>query len=188
MMKLKKFCYRCGKETNDLVNGLCKECRMEIEEKPEKEEEIVEIVICPRCGRIKKGKTWVYEDIDKLVEKYKKEGKVVREKYRICEDCMKISSGYHESVMQLRGFEKEEVIKIEEMFYSSGEKFFKKEEKHGPNFYFLRKHAAEKLAKRIQKMFKSVEIKKSYKLITVKDGKRVYRNYISVRKNEQERK
>ncbi len=184
---MKKFCYRCGKITDDLKDGLCSECRRELEnENKELERKVIEIIICPRCGRIKKDGKWEYDDVEELKSKYKSEGFEVREKYRICEDCLKISSGYHESVLQLRGFNKEETMKVEEIFYSSGEKFFSKEEKHGKDFYFLRKKSAEKMAKKIQKMFKNVEIKKSYKLITVKDGKRVYRNYVSVRKNEEE--
>jgi len=46
----------------------------------------------------------------------------------------------------------------------------------------MRKPLAEKIARRIKRTFKNIEIKKSFELVTVKDGKRVYRNYISVRK------
>ncbi len=56
-----KFCFLCGKETNDLVKGYCEDCynkEFKLVEVPEQ----LTFTICSRCGRIKHRNNW--EDID----------------------------------------------------------------------------------------------------------------------------
>lgn len=186
---MKKFCYRCGKVTDDLEEGLCKDCRGMITK-------TVEITICAKCGKIKEGKVWKSKqiesaikdkldareiDLEKNIAKTRKgeirfETKIKKE---ICTRCSRFASGYYESVLQLRNFSTEEIQRI---FSIINEEFRIEENKHGIDIYLMRKPLAEKIARKIKRIFKNIEIKKSFELVTVKDGKRVYRNYISVRK------
>lgn len=68
MKKLEKFCPKCGKETDELYEGLCKECfksEKKVIEIPEK----INITICPKCGRLKKGRKWKTEELKEFVKK-----------------------------------------------------------------------------------------------------------------------
>lgn len=61
-----KFCPKCGKETEELVEGLCSDCFRE-----ENEMEIpgkLEIDICKYCGRIKTGGSWRECSVEEAVE------------------------------------------------------------------------------------------------------------------------
>jgi len=186
---MKKFCYRCGREAENLENGLCEECR-ESDIKRVK----VTVILCPQCSRIKHAKVWKCTTIENFLKKRLKaekmdfekkmaetrKGKIrfeVKIKKEICPRCSKLLSGYHESVVQLRGFSQSDYGKIKIPF-----DHFLKETKHGTDVHFLNKTQAFSFVKKLKRTFKNLEIKKSYKLITVKDGKRVYRTYISVRK------
>ncbi len=192
---MRKFCYKCGKLTEDLENGLCEECR-----KKEKKVKVT-VRVCAKCNRVKEGKVWKDKSVEDFVKKRLKAKEIdfdehvaktpkgivgfeIEIKKEICATCSKIASGYYESVMQLRGFSHAEIEKI---LSKIKEPFFTKNTKHGVDVYFLRKPLAEKIARKIKKMFKNIEMKKSFELVTVKDGQRVYRNYVSVRKNEKEK-
>jgi len=194
-MLLRRFCYKCGRETEELTNGLCKECYEE-----EFKEVEVDLHICGKCGRIKEGKLWrsisVEEflksrlnakevDVENLIA-VKKSGEKVRIKLNVlketCTQCGKISGGYYEAVVQLRGFDEGEIERIKSFI---PDYFFEKACKEGIDLYFLRKRVAEKVARKIKRVFKNVTVKKTCELVTVKDGQRVYRNYLSVRKHEE---
>jgi len=60
---MKKFCYKCGKITDDLEDGLCKECKEIITK-------TVELTICSKCGKIKEGKVWKNKTIENAIKKY----------------------------------------------------------------------------------------------------------------------
>ncbi|HIQ49640.1 MAG TPA: hypothetical protein EYH56_00430 [Nanoarchaeota archaeon] len=191
---MKKFCYKCGKITDDLEDGLCKECKEIITK-------TVELTICSKCGKIKEGKVWKNKtienaikdklnaidiDFEKNIAKTRR-GEIkfeVKIKKEICIHCSRFASGYYESVLQLRNFSSQDIQRI---FSLIKENFRIEENKHGIDIYLMRKPLAEKIARKIKRIFKNVEIKKSFELVTVKDGKRVYRNYISVRKHEEKR-
>ncbi|MFP4634072.1 MAG: NMD3-related protein [Candidatus Aenigmatarchaeota archaeon] len=71
MIRIKeKFCPKCGKETEEMYEGLCEECFREgFEWKfPEK----IEITACKFCGKIKEGGQWrdipLKEGVKKRVE------------------------------------------------------------------------------------------------------------------------
>ncbi len=186
---MEKFCYKCGKTTENLEEGLCENCR-NIKVK------VVEITFCVKCGKIKEGKLWKKKEIKKAIKDklnareinfennmaVTQKGKIkfeVKTKKEICVACSRFAGGYYESVLQLRGFSQEEIEKI---FSFIQEEFRFEKTKHGIDVYLMHKPLAEKIARKIKRIFKNIEIKKSYKLVTVKDGKRVYRNYVSVRK------
>lgn len=186
---MKKFCYKCGKKTDNLEEGLCKDCRKEKIKK-------IEIILCAKCNKIKEGKVWKEKSLENAIKKRlkaknidfekniaeTKKGKIKFKalvKKEICTKCSRFASGYYEAVLQLRNFSKEEIQKI---FSIIPEEFRVEETKYGIDVYLMRKPLGEKIVRKIKRIFKNIEIKKSFELVTVKDGKRVYRNYISVRK------
>ena len=72
-----KFCFICGKKTDDLVDGLCEECHaanQELVKLPDK----IEIIVCPRCNRMTIGNKQADLDLAKFLRyKAKKRGKIV---------------------------------------------------------------------------------------------------------------
>ncbi len=190
---MRKFCYKCGKKTENLIEGLCRNC---VKEK--NKSFYLEVAYCPKCHRVKDGKLWREVQIENFIKKRLKAKKIDFDKKiaftskgeinfsfsikkEICIHCSRLSSGYYESVVQLRNFSEEELDKLPIRYLH-----FVKLTKHGPNIHFIKKSDANSFVRKIKRIFKNVRIKKSYKLVTVKDGKRVYRNYISVRKNEKD--
>lgn len=104
----------------------------------------------------------------------------------VCPTCSRKYGGYYEAVIQLRGerltkaleFIDERMTEIEakdpKAFY------FIEDAKGGLDFKIGSKKAANKLADMIRREFKT-DLKKSYKLVTRKDGNDVYRTYIAIR-------
>jgi nonsense-mediated mRNA decay protein 3 len=203
---MKKFCYLCGKKVSE--GNLCEECFLKMKSiaVPEK----IEIEICKRCSAIKSGKFWKKAEIKEVVKDFvkkecsvdvrdgkayvimripfgekllevKKEIEIVPKK-SICNSCSKLAGGYYESVLQVRNFDKiNEILSV-----AKSENFYVKNVKEGIDLYFLRKSSAERVAKKLKKMFKNIEIKKSFKLATRKNGKNLYRHFVLVRKIEEE--
>ena len=104
----------------------------------------------------------------------------------ICPFCSRKYGGYYEAILQLRGnfsplitdFIDDQMIlmskKERKAFYRI------KGVKNGFDFYIGSKSAANRLAESLKKKF-NAKIKRSFKLVTKKNGKNVYRNIISVR-------
>ena len=111
---------------------------------------------------------------------------------RLCEACSKRLSGYYEASIQLRfndmeGRRKEErimnfILKELEIIRANDPMAFCRVEKAGKYFDVLvgSKRAAEKTALLVKRKF-GAKMKKSYKLVTQREGKDVYRNVYSVR-------
>ncbi|MFP4045792.1 MAG: NMD3-related protein [Candidatus Aenigmatarchaeota archaeon] len=220
-----KFCPRCGKETEDLVEGLCEDCFQEKEELfvvPE----IIEVNVCKRCGRYKEKGEWKDGDLEEFLKKLarqsldsdrelsieeielreenqgykariKAKGKKIgmeeakgvefRINYGICNICSKISSGYFNTTLQLRGPEKklERALRVcEEIFDSAGnrEDFVSdvRKVRNGYDLYLSSKSLARKMVKQLTKRFET-EKKSSRTLYGEKDGKRIYRSTYLVR-------
>jgi len=104
----------------------------------------------------------------------------------ICPLCSKKYGGYYESILQLRGdfsvyitdFIGDQMILISKKDRKS---FYKiRKVRNGFDFYIGSKAAANKIAELLKKKY-NAKVKKSFKLITKKDGKNIYRNIISVR-------
>jgi nonsense-mediated mRNA decay protein 3 len=72
-MSFKKFCPKCGKETDILINGVCKECYLGNSDLFVIKE--INIDLCGRCGKIKSGLKWVLrsdvEIINEIIKKIK---------------------------------------------------------------------------------------------------------------------
>lgn len=62
---MQEFCPRCGKETKDLVKGLCVSCFLEKFRPVEFPSEIV-LEKCKHCGKIKSKGNWVLESDEAL--------------------------------------------------------------------------------------------------------------------------
>lgn len=102
----------------------------------------------------------------------------------MCPNCTRLFGGYYEAIIQLRGDFNQKTLSF---IADSAERFAKdqfgfyrvKEVKEGLDLYFGSTSIANKIADAL-KPFKP-EIKRSFKLVTRKDGKDIYRTVISVR-------
>lgn len=113
------------------------------------------------CGYIKPVKKLKYED--KNIE--------IRAIDNKCDECSKLSGNYYEAVLQIRN--KHAMNSISLPKYSIVETVDK-----GYNIRFMRKKDAEKLAKALRRQFTVIS---SCKLVGEKKGKKLYRNYYSVK-------
>ena len=97
-----------------------------------------------------------------------------------CDRCVKVRGGYHEAVLQIRGENKDKILnKVKRMLPKEEIVVTSMDElKNGYDIKFIKKNFAKAAAKQLKKGFK---VKESYKLIATKKGKRLYRNYYSVR-------
>ncbi len=131
----------------------------------------------------------IYGKIDDI--EYKEEKEVeIKVKLVQCKDCARKARGYYESILQIRGANKEELEEIKRVIYENiknfsredSKAFVSKEErlKEGLNFYMGSKKVARKIANILKKKYNAV-INESKKLYGLKDGKEVYRYTISVR-------
>ena len=62
---MKRFCVKCGTETNDLVNGLCENCYLD-KNKVLEFPEIIEIDLDNRTGKIRVGYHWIDKNDENL--------------------------------------------------------------------------------------------------------------------------
>lgn len=209
-----KFCFLCGKETEKLIEGYCKEC-FEKEFQLVKVSKEIEIIKCNKCEKFQFKNKWVDELDEAIVKNVKKLGDDVKVKVHvlngkvhvyakgfikghekqetyhvdvkikkiICKDCSRSGGGYYEAVLQLRGNTTDDILElIEKTLEKSRNRkaFYKtKELKEGIDYYVGSKSVANKLAETLRK--KGYKVKKTFKLITRKDGRNVYRTTISVR-------
>ena len=101
---------------------------------------------------------------------------------RLCKICGKVKGGYYEAIIQIRSDKKETVKEALKIVTKGIEKegglITKIEEKNGIDIYFTPKKIINKV---IRKLPQVKEMKKSYTLVTRKDGKNLYRNTILVR-------
>lgn len=124
------------------------------------------------------------EDSEKLKEEVHDVNIIVKK--TICSFCSKKYGGYYEAILQLRGdfsvfitdFIDDQIILMSK---KNRKAFYRiRKVKNGFDFYIGSKSAANKLAELLKKKF-NAKIKKSFKLITRKEGKDIYRSIISVR-------
>ncbi|MFB6199395.1 MAG: NMD3-related protein [Candidatus Nanohaloarchaea archaeon] len=132
-------------------------------------------------------KTFVraHAEKDELQDFYDTELRVEKSQ---CDSCAKFQGGFFKVKMQLRGDQDLEPVsnrvadKAAEATNQDRNDFLSNIEKNsdGFNFYF----STEKIAGKVLDMLKTFydpEIKRSYELVTERDGEKVYRNVISVR-------
>jgi len=105
----------------------------------------------------------------------------------VCSQCIRKWGGYYEAIVQIRGkYTRPMLDLVEEIVERSKGKdekaFISKisRVKGGFDYYLGSKKIAMKIASEMKKEY-DAEIKKSYELVTQKEGKDVYRNIYSVR-------
>ncbi len=197
----RKFCFVCGRETEKLKEGRCDRCYG-----PVNFPKTIEVTVCGRCGAMKLGNKWTEYDIKKFVSKKLKNKELeVREinkkllissagrtaeaslhkNIMICATCSKKSSGYYEAVIQLRGFEENELEIIRRVIAGWDKKTFYRMErvKDGVNIKIGNKSMVNGIAKAIKAKLPCKE-KKSSKLITRIDGRNVYRQFVLLRRQQ----
>lgn len=110
---------------------------------------------------------------------------VFHENRIICSSCSRKHSGYYEAVLQLRGFDENDLEKMEDIFGMLERKTFYRinEVKGGFDIKVGNKLAVGAAAGDIRKKFPS-EMKKSSKIVTKIDGRDVHRKFILIRKAE----
>lgn len=204
---MKQICIICGAEV--FKENLCELHFIEknkLFEIPEK----VNLKYCTNCGAYYDNR-WVKDDLENIIKSkiktnnrilrkevdvknnyamfickgYIKPSKKIKEETkrieikiekRKCDNCIKLLSGYYQAVFQIRGKRKEKILKHLMNLLGSNEIILEKI-KEGYDIKFIDK----KKASKISGLLKGFSIKKSYKLITEKKGKKLYRNYYAIR-------
>jgi len=205
-----KFCFVCGKKTERLIDGYCEDCYSKSSSLVEIPKNLF-ITQCRRCGKIKQSGLWlaigredfiknnikvlgknvkIIVDKDKIIVKgtlshSKKPKEEIHEiklltKKGLCLECTKELSGYYESIIQLRGeYYNEALVFIEKQIKTKT--FFRIEAiKQGINLYIGNKDIANQIVEDLKRRYK-LEIKKSFKLHTKKEGKDVYKSIFLIR-------
>jgi len=205
-----KFCFICGKKTEKLIEGYCEDCYNKNYSLIKIPKEI-NVIKCSKCDRFKSRNAWIDGEIEDLIKndikilggnvKIRIEGNKIfatgflrdskkskeetcetniKIKKILCPNCSKKLGDYFESTIQLRGDVTEEILDfIDEKFR---EKTFYKIErvKGGLNLCIGNKNIANQVAEELKRRY-TLEIKKSFKLFTKKDGKDVYKCTILIR-------
>ncbi len=201
---MKKFCPKCGKSVDKLYEGLCKDCyREEILAKLPKQ---IELKICEKCGMIIKGNDTVlakpyfkklakkldaklisYND-ELVLEKEELEVSIpIKKIYKLCHYCSLQKQGYYNAKLQIRfkaNYEK--IVKyIEKKAWQARKRdkfaFITKVEylPNGVDIFIGSKAFAHKIAVGLKRKY-NAKMKITKKLITVKLGKRLYRDTIAL--------
>lgn len=103
---------------------------------------------------------------------------VIITKKRMCDACQKISGGYYEAVLQIRGDKKDEIARKIKKNMPESMITGIKNLKEGYDIRIADKKIASKAASQLRKSF---SVKESYKLIGDKKGKKLYRNFYAVK-------
>jgi len=169
---MRKFCFVCGKKTEELEEGYCEECRPEPKIKKKKKKVYF---YCTKCERTKSGRLWKRIDIKNL--KIKK---------KVCEVCSRKFGDYYEAVIQLRGDcglrhvdfitrRLKQMSKKDRMSF-----YFVKDDKMGFDIRIGSKKAARKVVRELREKY-GCTLKKSFEIHGRKKGKELTRDFISCR-------
>ncbi|MBI2578564.1 MAG: hypothetical protein HYW26_02520 [Candidatus Aenigmarchaeota archaeon] len=206
-MKTQQICIVCGSPV--FSSNYCEKCFLKSRSLFEVPEKIL-LRHCTSCGAYY-DKGWVKNTLEKILESkvssrnrisdmnirvgngkaefscsgYVKPSKKIKgEKKTVplliergkCDSCIKLLSGYYQAIFQIRGDRMKKIIRKVSLLTGEGEAF-SESDKDGCNVKFIDKRTAARIAG----MLKNFQIKKSYKLITEKKGKKLYRDYYSIR-------
>lgn len=229
---LRKFCPRCAKETDELFEGLCRDCYLETAKFVEVPQNI-SVLVC-RCGRSNEKKRWVQnasveEMIERVVtssikkdkstdvrleyEPFEVNGKtkvpvnVVARKIvggreiekcahvvftiipQTCDVCSRISGGYYEAIIQIRGsrYRQEQVLELVERIvgqYKDTDKFSfitqVQDSKGGIDVYLGSSKIAGKIEQESKRIY-NVASKITHSVFGMKDGRTLNRITILLR-------
>jgi len=200
-----KFCFVCGKKTEKLIEGYCEDCYNKNFNLIEVPKELC-IFQCSKCKKIRQKNAWVDTEMEDLIKNsvkilgnnvkievnkdkifstgFLKTSKKAKEEIHevnvkiikaLCPVCSKRSGGYYESIIQLRGDISEEILnfidkEIKEKTFYRAERV-----KGGLNLYIGNKNIANQIADKLKRAYK-LEVKKSFKLHTKKEGRDIYKS------------
>lgn len=212
-----KFCFVCGKKTEDMIEGYCKECyckKFQLIEVPKE----IEVKMCGKCMRKMDRNKWREIDLcDIIREKIRVIGESVslrvesedddvgriyargflegmrepkEEVHELtlkirkvtCPTCGKSSGFYFETTIQIRGgtLTDEDFDNINDITRNR-EGFYRLEyAKGGCDMKVSSKSLGKKIAEYVVKKYK-IDKKLSFKLVTKKDGRDLYRDTVLLR-------
>ncbi len=101
-----------------------------------------------------------------------------------CPECVKLSGNYYEAVAQLRGNEKERMLKNILAIMPAKRTILSRieETKDGYDIFFLDKNDASALVRRLRsEKHLNIKVKKTYKLVGEKKSQKLYRDYYCIR-------
>lgn len=164
------YCQECGLDEKDLLH--------KIEGSIKSEHKILDAKISKKTVGNKVHVTVTARGKIKGLVKTESHNMLVILRKRMCDMHVKISGGYYEAMIQIRGTEKEAILKkvrqiVPEKALSNIEAL-----KEGYNVKIMRKSNAAAAAKILRERF---SVKESYKVGGSKKGQMVYRNYYAVR-------
>lgn len=96
---------------------------------------------------------------------------------KLCDNCIKLSGGYYESMLQLRGENSETLLEMVKTGIDNRSVVSVVKVRNGYDIKLLKKDAARKLVR----VLEGCEIKRSYKHVTTKKGRMIYRDFYSIR-------
>ena len=99
-------------------------------------------------------------------------------KTRKCENCIKISGGYYEAVLQVRGEQIDRIMNKIKYVVPNESIASISRLKEGYDIKIIDKKLGEKISSMLSEKF---TINKSYKLVGEQKGKRLYRNFYAIR-------
>jgi len=174
-----RICSNCGKIEGNLGKLDEKSLEKIIEDNIKANGKIFDMRIIKNNGKTKvevfgllKGKIKTKEILETKIEIKK----------RLCETCGKVKGGYYEAVIQIRSEDKKKIENALEILVNVINKkglITKVEEKsNGFDLYFTPKKILNQIIKNLDEV---KEIKRSYTLVTNKEGRDLYRNTVLVR-------
>ncbi len=98
-----------------------------------------------------------------------------------CDLCAKLSGNYYEAKLQLRGDNTDALLKAVHKFAGKRDITKIETKRFGHDVFIMFKKDAKRLANSLKKSRISKEIKKSYKLMREKKGKKLYRDFYAIR-------
>lgn len=111
------------------------------------------------------------------VKKPEEQSFTVTLKRGLCADCVKVSGGYYEAVFQIRGTNAERILETVMKSVEERKVVGIQNVKNGYDVRVLTKD----IGKRVSRTLAHYKIKKSYKHVTTKKGRMIYRDFYSVR-------
>ncbi len=98
-------------------------------------------------------------------------------KKKLCENCIKISGGYHEAFLQIRGDKADKIFNELQEYINNRDVVSAQKNKDGYDVKVVAKGVARKAVRALE----GYTIKKSYKHVTTKKGRMIYRDFYSIR-------
>ena len=97
-----------------------------------------------------------------------------------CPDCSRRLGGYYESIIQIRGNVEKALNYIDDELAKEKGVYRIERDERGADIYLDNIHLANKFCNMLKKRF-NAKIRKSYRLVTRKEGKDIYRSSFVVR-------